>query len=290
VKPPRFDLSVPTTLEQALSELSAGDGDARALAGGQSLIPLLNFRLGAPGVLVDLGRIPELVGVSIDGSAIAVAAMTPTSRLLRPDVAAASPLLAAAAHQVGHPQIRSRGTVGGSIAHADPAAELPALAVLTDAVVEVSGPRGRRDVAAGDFFEGLFTTACEWDELVTAVRFPRLAPAVGWGFREFARRPGDFALAGIGATVASAGDTIEEIAVVAFGLGAAPVRARAAEQALRGRVPTPELVAEARRALESELDPADTLHGSGAYRRTVAGVLLERTLGDALRAPEAVPA
>ena len=290
MKPPSFDLSVPTTLEQALSELAAGDGDARPLAGGQSLVPLLNFRLGAPGTLVDLGRIPELVGLSIDDSAIAVRAMTATSRLLHPDVAAASPLLAAAARQVGHPQIRSRGTVGGSIAHADPAAELPALAVLTDAVVEITGPRGRREVASGDLFKGLFTTACEWDELVTAVRFPRLATGAGWGFREFARRPGDFALAGIGITVVSAGEEIEEVAVVAFGLGAAPIRARAAERALSGHVPTPELVAEARRALESEIDPADTLHGSGAYRRTVAGVLLERALADALRTPDAVPA
>jgi carbon-monoxide dehydrogenase medium subunit len=283
VKPPRFDYTAPSTLGEALGDLSAGDGDARPLGGGQSLVPLMNFRLGQPGALVDLGRIPELVGVSVDGAAITVGAMTPTARLLATEVAAASPVLAAAARLVGHPQIRSRGTVGGSIAHADPAAELPAVAVLTEAAIEITGPRGRREVAAEEFFEGLFATACDWDELVTAVRFPRLADRTGWGFREFARRPGDFALAGVGVTLTLAGDAVASIAVVAFGVGATPVRARAAEDALRGQVPTAAVVAQSRAALTAAIDPGDTLHGSGAYRRRITGVLFERAIGDALR-------
>lgn len=290
MKPPRFDYSAPATLEQALAELADGDGEARPLAGGQSLVPLLNFRLGAPGKLVDLGAIAELTGVAIEPERIVVAAMTPTARLVEPDVAAASPLLAAAARQVGHPQIRSRGTVGGSIAHADPAAELPAIAVLCGATVELTGPRGRRDVAAADFFQGVFSTACEWHELVTAVRFPRLAPGTGWGFVEFARRPGDFALAGIGVTATSAGEEIEDVAVVAFGLGPSPVRGHAAEEALRGRAPTPDVFAAAGTALAAELDPADTLHGSREYGLRLAGVLLGRALADALKTPGAVAA
>ena len=274
MKPPAFDYVAPASLDEALSALTAGDGNARPLAGGQSLIPVLNFRLGAPDVLVDLGRIPELVGV--DGEV--VAAMTPTARLL-----AAQPVLAAAARLVGHPQIRSRGTVGGSIAHADPAAELPAVAVLTGATVELTSLRGRRSVAAEDFFLGLFETVCEWDELVTAVRFPGLPETARWGFREFARRPGDFALAGIGTTVELDGNTIAAVRVVAFGVTPTPLRMRAAEESLAGREPTGSVLAEARTALTEALDPADTPHGSGSYRRHVAGVLFERALADALR-------
>ncbi len=256
MKPPAFAYQAPTSVDAALAALAGGDGDARPLGSGQSLVPLLNFRLGAPGMLVDLGRIPELVGVTIDDDAVTVAAMTPVARLLKPDVADALPLLAAAARLVGHPQIRSRGTVGGSIAHADPAAELPAAALLLGASIELTSPRGVRSIAAEDFFLGVFETACEWDELVSAVRFPRTGAR--WGFREFARRPGDFALAGIGVTVN--GDT----RVVAFGLA-----------------PTPVLVPADREGLRAALDPSDTLHGSGEYRRHLAGVLFERALEDA---------
>lgn len=283
MKPPAFEYSAPESLDAALGELEAGDGDARPLGGGQSLVPLLNFRLGAPGVLVDLRRIPELVDVSIDDAAITVRAMTPTARLLSAEVAAASPVLAASARLVGHPQIRSRGTVGGSIAHADPAAELPAVALLLGASIEISGRCSQRWVPADDFFRGLYETACEWDELVSAVRFPRLPAGRGWGFREFARRPGDFALAGVGTTLALDGETIQSTRVVGFGLETTPVRVRAAEQLLIGRVPTAAVLAEARAALSDSVDPRDMLHGSGRYRRHLAGVMFERAIGDALR-------
>jgi carbon-monoxide dehydrogenase medium subunit len=284
MKPPRFEYSAPATLAEALSAIVEGEGEARPLAGGQSLIPLLNFRLAAPATLVDLGRLPELVGIAVDDSKVAVGAMTPTARLQEARVAAAAPLIAAAARLVGHPQIRHRGTVGGSIAHADPAAELPAVAVLIDAEIEIQGPRGRRVVAAEDFFAGLFTTACDWDELVTAVRFPLLADGTGWGFREFARRPGDFAIAGVGLTASLRDGVVDGIRAVAFGVGGVPIRARGAEEALRGRPPTSEVVGEAAAALTREIEPADTLHGSGEYRRHVAGVLFERALEDALGA------
>lgn len=283
MKPPRFEYTAPASLDAALSEVAKGDGDARPLAGGQSLVPLMNFRLATPDVVVDLGRIPELEGVSFDGSSITVGAMTPTARLVAGDVAARSPVLAAAAQLVGHPQIRSRGTVGGSIAHADPAAELPAVALLAGATVEIAGPRGGREVAAEDFFEGLFATRCDWDELVVAIRFPQLAVGTGWGFREFARRPGDFALAGVGATLTLAGDVIAAVEAVAFGVGPTPVRARTAEAALRDQIPSAAVVAEASAALMSAIDPGDTLHGSGEYRRRITGVLFERAIGDALR-------
>ena len=283
MKPPAFEYVAPSTIDGALAELSRYDGEARPLAGGQSLVPLLNFRLAGPAVLVDLRRIPALAGVTIDESSILVGAMTPTARLLEADVRAGSPLLAAAARLVGHPQIRSRGTVGGSIAHADPAAELPAVALLCGATVHLAGPSGRRELGAAEFFRDLFTTACAWDEIVVGVTFPLLAAGAGWGFRELARRPGDFALAGVATTLTLWDGAVDDIAIVAFGVGSTPVRAPAAEAALRGRGPTAEAMSEARLALEEAISPGDSLHGSGAYRRRVTGVLLERALGDALR-------
>jgi carbon-monoxide dehydrogenase medium subunit len=283
LKPPSFEYVAPVTIDGALAELARHGGEARPLGGGQSLVPLLNFRLAGPAVLVDLARIPGLTGIAIAPASIAIGAMTPTARLLDADMRAAAPLLAAAARLVGHPQIRSRGTVGGSVAHADPAAELPAAAVLTGATVRLASPSGHREVAAGDFFHDLFTTACEWDELVIGVTVPRLPAAAGWGFREFARRPGDFALAGAGVVLTLADEAVASVTIVAFGVGPVPIRVPAAEAALLGRTPTAGAVAEARAALAAAIAPGDSVHGSPAYRRRVAGVLLERAIGDALR-------
>jgi carbon-monoxide dehydrogenase medium subunit len=283
VKPPRFEYQAPASLDEALGLLTEHQGEARPLAGGQSLLPLLNFRLAQPSALIDLNRIPSLAGIATDGPSLSVGAMTRTAQLITEDIARTYPILAAAARLVGHPQIRARGTVGGSLAHADPAAELPAVALLLDATVRLQGPGGRRDVRAVDFFEGLFSTACAWDELVAGVLFPPIARDTGWGFREFARRPGDFALAGVGTLLALEGGVIASIRIVAFGVGVVPLRANAAEGVLLQNSPDVDVLAAARDAIAEEVAPSGSLHGSSDYRRHLTGVLLERSVEDALQ-------
>lgn len=282
MKPPLFDYRAPTSVAEAVGLLAELGPDARPLAGGQSLVPLLNFRLARPGALVDLNRIPSLQELTVGPRSVEVGAMVRTARLVADNVATASPLLAAAARLVGHPQIRTRGTVGGSIAHADPAAELPAAALLLGATVRLEGPRGRRDIAAADFFHGLLWTACEPDELVVAVSFPRLEPGTGWSFVEFSRRPGDFALAGVGVTLTVDGSRLASVSVVAFGVGGTPVRAERAEAALVGRPVNASSLAAASEAIVDEVAPSDSLHGSSAYRRHLTGVLLERAVREAV--------
>lgn len=282
MKPPEFDYRVPRSVAEAVGLLAESAGDARPLAGGQSLVPLLNFRLAQPSMLVDLNRVAPLSVLSVEADSIVAGAMVRTARLVAADVAAASPPLAEAARLVGHPQIRSRGTVGGSIAHADPAAELPAVALLLGATIQLEGPNGRRDVRAEDFFRGLFTTACEPDELVVGVVFPRLIDTYAWGFREFSRRPGDFALAGVGTVLGLDGGSASSVTIVAFGVGSTPIRARRAEETLLAGPVDADAIAAARATIADEVSPSDSLHGSADYRRHLTGVLLERALEDAL--------
>lgn len=277
MKPPVFAYRAPENVAEAVSLLSELGADARPLAGGQSLVPLLNFRLARPSTLVDLGRITSLRELAIGPSSVEVGAMVRTARLLAPEVVAASPVLAAAAKMVGHPQIRSRGTVGGSIAHADPAAELPAVALLLGATIQLEGPNGRRDVDAEAFFRGVFWTACEADELVVRIVFPRFDRGTGWGFEEFSRRPGDFALAGVGVVLTLGDGAIVFARVVAFG-SSTPVRAERTEVVLLGRTVDAESIAAAREAIADEVEASDSLHGSAEYRRYLTGVLLERAV------------
>lgn len=282
MKPPAFDYVAPTTVDDAIAEISKHDGEARPLGGGQSLVPMLNFRLAAPAVLVDLGRIPTLAGVSITPSHVRIAAMTPTARLLQHDVELASPVLTAAARLVAHPQIRSRGTVGGSIAHADPAAELPAVALLTGASVHLAGPGGEREVQADAFFKGMFTTACEWDEIVVGIDFPLVNTGAGWGFREFVRVAGGFAIVGVGTMLTLQDGSVSSIVIVVFGVGATPLRVSGAESTLLSQLPSATAVSDARHVLEEEIVPIDSINGSPGYKRHVAGVLFEKAVGDAL--------
>lgn len=286
MKPPPFTYLRPATLPEALRFLAAHPDEAKPLAGGQSLMPMLNMRLARPDYLVDIGRLPELAGLAPGaGGGLELGAL-----VLHRDLATAAlvreraPLLAECAPLIGHPAIRNRGTLGGSIAHADPAAELPAALVALDATVRVAGAEGTREIAASAFFLDVFTTALQPGELVVGVHVPAAPAHTGWAVVELARRLGDYALAGaaVRLTLDAAG-RCAEARIVLLGVSGAPYRARAAEDHLRGQAVTesPSLAAEAARRAAATLDPPGDLHASGAYRAHIAGVCVERALATA---------
>jgi carbon-monoxide dehydrogenase medium subunit len=280
VKPPPFEYSAPTTLDEALSLLLEHGEDARPLAGGQSLVPLLSFRLARPSHLVDLAGISELGSIVVDGGHLVIGAMVRERAAERhDDVRLLAPLLAQALPLVGHPAIRSRGTIGGSLAHADPAAELPAVALLLDAeLVAQSRDRGKRTIKAADFFSGFFTTALKPDEILTEVRISRPALCTGSAIEEVARRHGDFAMVGAAAMVRLENGKIVDARVALTGVSDIPVRATVAEAILGGAEPTEEAFATAAEEAAKSLSPPADLHASSAYRRHIAAVLMRRTL------------
>jgi carbon-monoxide dehydrogenase medium subunit len=285
VKPPPFAYHAPSTLRETLELLEREGADAKPLAGGQSLIPMMNLRLAWPPTLVDLNGVDELGGTRLEEGRLCVGAITRQRELERsPLVSKHCPLLLDALRFVGHPATRARGTVAGSIAHADPAAELPTVLTTLGGEVVVDGLAGRRVVSAADLFLGYFSVAVEPGELIVEVRFP-VAPTRGAGhaFEEFARRFGDFALAGVAATVELGDD--ERPAGVRVGLcGAAsrPLRAhRAEEAALEGSM-SDAAIAAAGRAAAEEADPPSDMHGDAAYRRELVATLTERALAGAL--------
>lgn len=285
MKPAPFAYLAPRSLEEALTLLAEHGDQAKLLAGGQSLVPMLNFRLARPDVLIDLNRVSGLDGIALDGGdLLRVGAMTRQSTLERhAEVAARCPLLPAALRFVGHPPIRHRGTVGGSLAHADPAAELPAVLACLGGEVVAWSRQGERVIPAEELFVGLMTTALRPDELLTEVRMRLPSPVAGWAILEVARRHGDFALVGVVALLELAGTgTVREARLALFGVGPTPVRARAAEEALAGRQPTAEEFQRAAALVEEALDPDSDLHASAEYRRQVGGVLARRALAQAL--------
>jgi len=278
MKPAPFEYHRPASLLETFDLLERYGDDGRILAGGQSLVPALNMRLATPRAVIDINRLPGLDAIRLASEGLVIGALARHEAVERsPLVREHAPLLALAMPHVGHEAIRTRGTVGGSLALADPAAELPACAVALDATIRVEGRRGRRGVAAADFFRGIYTTALEPGELVTELVVP---PAPGWrsDFQELARRHGDFALAGLAARARVERDGIAEARLVLFGVGPAPVRAHRAERALAGRRVDADVVAAAQRALAAELDPPGDVHGSPALRRHLAGVLLSRVI------------
>jgi carbon-monoxide dehydrogenase medium subunit len=280
-----FAYHAPSSIDGAVGLLAEYGESAKALAGGQSLIPMLALRLAVFDHLVDLGRIPELRGIERRGDELWIgAATTQASIETSPEVAASVPLLARAAAHVGHFQIRNRGTLGGSIAHADPAAEAPAVALTLDARVEAHSPRGARTLTADEFFTGTWSTELADDEILTGVVFPIWKGRCGFAVEEFARRHGDFAMAG--ATVAvqlSADDEITRCAIGLIGLGSTPERAATAEATVVGTGASGVDPDEVGRAAVAALDsvPAD-LHGSAAYRRRVGAAMVSRALRRAL--------
>jgi len=280
MKPPPFGYSAPTTLDEALALLEEHGEDARPLAGGQSLVPLMSLRLARPSHLVDLAGISELGSIVVDDDYLVIGAMVREGAAERhDDVHRFAPLLTQALPLIGHPAIRSRGTIGGSLAHADPAAELPAVALLLDAeLVAQSRAQGRRTIKAADFFAGYFTTALEPGEILTAVRIGRPGPGTGSAFEEVARRHGDFAMVGAAAIVRLEGGKIASARIALTGVSDVPVRATEAETSLGGAEPTEEAFATAAQEAAGALSPPADLHGSSAYRRHLAAVLIRRTL------------
>ena len=292
MKPPPFDYSAPGTLEEALSLLGELGDEARPLAGGQSLIPLLSLRLARPSHLIDLARIadPELTAVeSADGHVVVGAMVRERQAESDEAVRRSTPLLAEALPLIGHPAIRSRGTIGGSLAHADPAAELPAVAVALDAeFVAASHSRGRRSIGAEDFFTGFFSTAMEADEILVQIRLPACLPGSGTAIAEVARRHGDFALVGAVAAVRIEDGKISGARVVLTGMSDTPLVLAEAEELLTGVEPTPKSLQAAGKELVKDLSPPADVHASPAYRRHVAAVLIGRTLQTSVdRAKEA---
>jgi carbon-monoxide dehydrogenase medium subunit len=282
LKPAPFDYAAPRSLDEALELLARFGGDGKVLAGGQSLLPVLNFRLAQPAVLIDINRVPGLddLDVGPDG-ALAAGALVRHRRLERdPAVARAAPLLAEAIGHVAHPQIRARGTLGGSLAHADPAAELPVVAVALDARLRLVRRGGERWIEARDFFTGLFATALEPDELVAEIRFPAPPPRTGFAFLEAARRHGDYAQAGVAASVTLAADGRCRAARLVFlSVGEGPRDAVRAAAALAGEALTAARIAEAAHAAAAgEIEPLGDIHATADFKRHLARVLAERAL------------
>ncbi|MGH3464633.1 MAG: FAD binding domain-containing protein [Kribbellaceae bacterium] len=275
--PAGFEYVAPATVDEALAAL-AGSGDAKVLAGGQSLMPVLRMRLAAPELLVDLGKLDELRGIREDGDAIVIGAMTPHSVVQSdPLVAEHAKLLALATEKVGDPQIRHRGTFGGSLAHADPAADLPAAAVALGAEMVVAGQSGRRTVPAGEFFTDLFTTAVGEDELLVEIRVPK---HTGWGahYEKFTQTAQQWPIVGVAAAVRLENGTIAEAGVALTNMGSTPVRATAVEQALVGQSASDESVRAAAASAAEGTSPPSDLQGDAEYRRHLATVLTRRAV------------
>ncbi len=283
MKPPAFEYVRPATLDEAVTLLADSSRENKVLAGGQSLIPLLNFRLAFPQRLVDIKGIASLSSLRREGNALVIGATTPTREVeLSSTVKQALPILSEATRWVGHVQIRNRGTVGGSIAHADPSAEIPALCVLLGAEFLVRSPRGSRTAAAEDFFHGFLSTDLQPDEVLEAVRFPIPVAGSRWGFREFALRRGDFALAGAGCVLEVSGGAVTDARAVVFGASDVPIRASDAESALQGQRLTKETIAQAAARAGTRLQATAAGDADRAYRAEVAEVMLRRALEDAL--------
>lgn len=279
MKLPDFTYEVPATLAEAVGLLAEQQDEASVLAGGQSLIPLLALRLARPPVLVDINGLSELSGVSATDGWLAVGAMTREYEAEESEtVAETVPLLAAALPLIGHDAIRSRGTIGGSLAHADPAAELPAVARALDAEFVVRSQSGERVIPAAEWFEGYLTTSRRSDEILVEVRFPVAGPGTGVSFQEVARRHGDFAMVGLAASLTLADGAVSDARLAFSGVADVPVRAAEAEAFLAGQQPSAEVFEEAARRATANLDPPADLHGSAEYRKKVAAALVRRGL------------
>ena len=280
MKLPYVEYEAPATVAEAVDLLAERQDEASVLAGGQSLIPLLALRLARPAVLIDINGLGELSGVSAADGWVAIGAMTREYMAEEDEtVTAAVPLLAAALPLIGHEAIRNRGTIGGSLAHADPAAELPAVARALDAEFVVRSQSGDRVIPAAEWFEGYLSTARRPDEILVEVRFPAARPGSGVAFQEVARRHGDFAMVGVAASLTlTDGGTISDARLAFAGVADVPVRAADAENVLVGERPSAELFEEAARQATAGIDPPYDLHGTSEYRKKVAATLVRRGL------------
>jgi carbon-monoxide dehydrogenase medium subunit len=279
MKLPPFEYACPTSISEAVALLASHDGEAKLLAGGQSLVPMMAFRVATPSLLVDLRKLAELRQIRITQDGVVLGAMVRWRDLLEDErLKTAHPLLVAAVEHVAHYQIRNRGTVGGSIAHADPAAEMPGIVVTCEAQIAVMGKGGGRTIAAGDFFRGPLMTALEADEIITEIRLPAWPAKRRYGFQEFSRRRGDFAMAAAAVFYDADNDKARNAHVGAIGVADYPLRLPSVEVVINGQKIDDAVIAKAEAAASAAVDPADDIHASGAYRKALVGVMVERAL------------
>jgi carbon-monoxide dehydrogenase medium subunit len=279
VKPAKFEYHAPASVDEALAILGRYDGDARVLAGGQSLVPMMNFRLARPRAIVDLNRILELAYVEEDGEVVRIGSMTRQRRLeFEPLVEAKLPLLHEALRWVGHLPTRSRGTIGGSIAHADPSAEIPMVLQALEGEIIARGPQGERRIAAQDLFHSALTTSLAPLEIITEVRFPAMPAQSAYAVEEFARRKGDFAIAAVAVMLWRDGQRCTKARLATAGVGPASIRLRDAETVLEQKGLSEDAITEAAGKAAAQVDPVSDLNGSAEYRRHLTGVLTSRAV------------
>lgn len=284
MKPPKFEYRAARTVEEAVSLLQEAGEDAKILAGGQSLVPMLNFRLTRPSHLIDINKVSELDYIREEDGRLAIGALTRERTIERSALVRQKfPLLTEATQWIGHVQIRNRGTIGGSVAHADPASEYPALVVLSDAELTIQGPDGSRTTTWDEFFVTYLTTSLQPFEVLTELRFPLPKPGSGYAFVELARRHGDFALVGCAAQVTmNSKGMCQEARLALIGVGPFPHRSPDAEAMLRGQKLTDKLISEAGQKISEEVEPEGDMHASTEYRRAMSKVFTERALKKAL--------
>ena len=285
MKPAKFEYHTPASVDEALAILGHYDGEARVLAGGQSLVPLMNFRLATPRAIVDLNRIAELAYVGEDGEIVRIGSMTRQRRLeFEPRIAAKLPLLREALRWVGHLPTRSRGTIGGSIAHADPSAEIPMVLQALEGEIVARGSQGERRIAAQNLFHAALTTSLAPLEIITEVRLPAMPAQAGYAVEEFARRKGDFAIAAVAVTLVRDGERCTKARLATAGVGPIPIRLRDAEAVLEQKGLSEDAITEAADKAAAEVDPVSDLNGSAEYRRHLTGVLTSRAVAKAIAA------
>ncbi len=283
VKPARFEYFAPSTVQEAIELLGAHDGEAKVLAGGQSLVPMMNLRLARPEALVDLNRIPGLAYIREEGDQIAIGAMTRHSEVERsPLVQNGCPMLSHAVRNVGYPAIRNRGTLGGSLAHSDPVAEMPCVALTLDAELVAVGPEGRRVIPATEFFVTHFETVLEPTEVLIEVRYPRLGGRSGWDFQEFAKKSHEYPIVAVAVELQFGDSVVDRARIGISGGGDRAIRATEAEEALRGRPAGDAAFEEASEAAASSARPTGDIHGGEEYRRGLIKVMTRRVLEGAL--------
>jgi carbon-monoxide dehydrogenase medium subunit len=279
MKPAHFDYVRPGSLGDALQALATHRENGRILAGGQSLVPMMNMRLVKPGVLIDINRVPGLDGIRLDGGELVIGALARHSRILESDtVAKHCPLMVEAYGHVAHRPIRNRGTIGGNISHADPASEIPSVLVAADATIVARRASGERRIAAAAFFTGAMQTALAADEMVVEIRIPATGAGQGWAFEEEANRKGDFAMAAIAALVTMAGGTCRGAALAVAGMGDRASRLAGAEALLAGQPLNAATIATAAAKARDEVAPSGSYHADPQYKRELVEALVERAL------------
>ncbi len=289
MKPSQFNYIRPATLEQAIAALAASAGDGKIIAGGQSLMPMMNFRLVSPALLIDINRIKELDFLEEQAGGLRIGALTRHHTLeTSPLVKRLFPVLSAAMAHVAHLAIRNRGTIGGSISHADPAAELPMMMLLLEARITAVSPRGKRVIDAADFFIAALTSDVQEDEIVSEITLPALPAGAGWAFEEVARRPGDYALAAVGVILTQEQGRAAQVRIGVMGVGDTPMRLPDAEAVLNGQACDEQSLDAVVAAVRNAVQPDGDLHASGDYRRHLVGVLVRRAVKHAWKRAQAL--